>query len=138
MEAEATTAFLRLLGLAKRAGRAELGEEGVGTATAAGKARVIFLASDAAANSVRRAEHFVEGRRTPVLRVPFSKETLGASCGRSSCAMLAITEPGLALSAAVKLAAACPGQYDSAVEALRAKDARIRQRRGKGKKHPRT
>ena len=136
MGIDAKTDFLRLLGLAKRAGRAELGEEGVGMAAAAGKARVIFLASDAAANSVRRAEHFVEGRHTLVLSVPFTKETLGAACGRSSCAMLAVTEPGLALSAAVKLDAACPGQYGSAVEALRAKDTRIRQRRGK--KHPRS
>ena len=64
-----------------------------------------------------------------------SKEELGAACGRTSCAMLAITESGLALSAAVKLAAAFPEQYDEAVQALQAKDERIRQRRGK--KRPR-
>ena len=52
-----------------------------------------------------------------------------------TCAMLAITESGLALSAAVKLAAAFPEQYDDAVQSLQAKDERIRQRRGK--KRPR-
>ncbi len=136
MGAEEKTAFLRLLGLAKRAGRAELGEEGTGMAAAAGKARLILTASDAAANSVRRAAQFAEGRRTIVLSVPFSKAELGEACGRACCAMLAITESGLALSAAVKLADCCPGRYDGAVEALRTKDTRIRQRRGK--KRPRS
>ena len=40
-------AFLRQLGLAKRAGRAELGEDGVSGAAAAGKARLVLLASPA-------------------------------------------------------------------------------------------
>lgn len=128
-------AFLRQLGLAKRAGRAELGEDGVSSAAAAGKARLVLLASDAAENTVRRARNFTEGSHAVVLSVPFNKETLGAACGRGSCAMLAITESGLALSAAVKLAAAFPGSYEDAVEALQAKDERIRRRRGK--KRPR-
>ena len=128
-------AFLRQLGLAKRAGRAELGEDGVSSAAAAGKARLVLLASDAAENTVRRARNFTEGSHAVVLSVPFDKETLGAACGRGSCAMLAVTESGLALSAAAKLAAAFPGSYEEAVEALQAKDERIRRRRGK--KRPR-
>ena len=128
-------AFLRQLGLAKRAGRAELGEDGLSGAAAAGKARLVLLASDAAENSVRRARNFTEGSHAVVLSVPFTKEELGTACGRGSCAMLAITESGLALSAAEKLAAAFPGKYDEAVQALQAKDERIRQRRGK--KRPR-
>ncbi len=128
-------AFLRQLGLAKRAGRAELGEDGVSSAAAAGKARLVLLASDAAENTVRRARNFTEGSHAVVLSVPFNKETLGAACGRGSCAMLAVTESGLALSAAAKLAAAFPGSYEEAVEALQAKDERIRRRRGK--KRPR-
>ena len=128
-------AFLRQLGLAKLASRAELGEDGVSGAAAAGKARLVLLASDAAANSVRRAHNFTEGSHAVVLSVPFTKEELGAACGRASCAMLAITESGLALSAAAKLAAAFPAKYDEAVLSLQAKDDRIRQRRGK--KRPR-
>lgn len=57
MGPETKTDFLRLLGLAKRAGRAELGEDGVSGAAADGKARVVFLAVDAAKNSVRRARN---------------------------------------------------------------------------------
>ena len=127
--------FLRLLGLAKRAGRAELGEDGVGSAAQSGKARVIFLASDAADNSARRVRNFTEGTHIAVLSIPVSKEELGAACGRGVCAMLAITESGLAAAAVSKLALLCPGTYDEAARILQEKDVRIRQRRGK--KRPR-
>ncbi len=131
MHEEQQEAFLRLLGLAKRAGRAELGEDGVTGAAAAGKARVVFLAQDASENSMRRARHSIGSGHAVLIQVPFSKEVLGAACGRGSCAMLAITESGLAASAAAKLALAFPGKYDEAAQLLREKDNRIRARRGK-------
>ena len=123
--------FLQLLGLAKRAGRAELGEDGVSAALASGKGRVVFLAEDAAENSVRRAHRFNEGHHAVIVRVPFSKEALGAACGRGSCAMLAVTESGLAASAAKKLALIDPPRYEETAALLAEKDARIRMRRGK-------
>ena len=130
--------FLRLLGLAKRASRAELGEDGVSDAIAAGKARVIFLASDAAANSVRRVSYMTEDSHAVVVSVPFTKAELGAACGRSSCAMMAITETGLAASAVEKLSLLSPGTYDQALQLVQAKDARIRSRRGKKKRTRKT
>ena len=126
--------FLRLLGLAKRAGRAELGEDGVAGAAAAGKARLVILARDAAENSLRRARNLTAGGHSALAQVPFSKEELGAACGRASCAMLAVTESGLAAAAAEKLALAFPGKYDEAAQQLREKDRRIRARRKKGRK----
>ena len=50
--------ILSTLGLALKAGKAEVGEEPVGAATRAKKARVVLLAQDAAASSVRRAMSF--------------------------------------------------------------------------------
>ena len=50
--------ILHLLGLARKAGRLEAGEEPVGAACRARQARVILLAEDAAPNTVRRAAHF--------------------------------------------------------------------------------
>ena len=127
---------LQLLGLAKHAGHAELGEDGVSGAVSTGKARLVLLASDTAANSVRRVQFMTEESHAVVLSVPFTKSELGGACGRSSCAMMAITETGLALSAAKKLALLCPGKYDEAVTLLAQKDSRIRARRGT-KKHRR-
>ena len=82
MGPEAKTGFLRLLGLAKRAGRTELGEDGVSGAAADGKARVVFLAADAAENSIRRSRNVTASSHAEVLSVPFTKEELGAACGR--------------------------------------------------------
>ena len=130
MGPEAKTGFLHLLGLAKRAGRTELGEDGVSGAAADGKA-----AADAAENSIRRARNATASSHAEVLSVPFTKEELGAACGRGSCAMLAITESGLAASAVQKLAVCCPGIYDDSVQRLQEKDKRIRARRAKKRPH---
>lgn len=129
--------FLRLLGLAMRASRAEVGEDGVADAISAGKARVIFLASDAAENSTRRVYHLTSDTHAVVLKVPFTKEELGGAFGRGSCAMVALTESGFALSAANKLSLVSPGTYDDAVQTLRSLDERIRSRRGTNKKKSR-
>ncbi len=52
--------ILHLLGLAKKAGRLEIGEEPVGALCRARHARLILLASDAAPNTRRRCAHFGE------------------------------------------------------------------------------
>ena len=50
--------ILHLLGLAKRAGRLEIGEEPAGAACRAHKGRVLLLAADAPGNTERRGRHF--------------------------------------------------------------------------------
>ena len=45
---------LHLLGIARKAGRLEIGEEPVAAAVRAGHARLVLVAGDAAENSVRR------------------------------------------------------------------------------------
>ena len=82
--------LLGLLGLAKKGGRLQSGEEPVGAAAQAGHARLILLASDAAENSRRRAGHFAQLHDTPLHVLPYDKATLGAAVGRGTCAMLAL------------------------------------------------
>ena len=50
--------LLNLIGLAKKAGKLEVGEEPVGAAARSKHARLILIASDAADNTRRRARHF--------------------------------------------------------------------------------
>ena len=50
--------ILHLLGLARKAGRLEIGEEPVGAACRARHARLLLLACDAAPNTRRRCAHF--------------------------------------------------------------------------------
>lgn len=112
--------ILQLLGLAKKAGRLEIGEEPVGAAARARKARLILLAADAAPNTCRRAAHFGQAGQVLQLKLPATKEELGLALGRNSCAMLALTDKGFAASLAGKLAQVDP-QYIPAAQQLRQK-----------------
>ena len=80
---------LHLLGIARKAGRVEVGEEPVGASARARQARLILVASDAADNSARRAAHFAQAGKAPWFRVPYTKGELGGTVGRASCAMAA-------------------------------------------------
>ena len=91
-----TEHILSMLGLALKAGRVEVGEEPVGAAARAKKARVIFVAQDAAPSSVRRAQSFARTGSTLCVTLPAGKDTLGRSLGRTSVAMCAVTDIGFA------------------------------------------
>ena len=127
--------ILHLLGLAKKAGRLEIGEEPVGAAARAHQARVLLLAADAAPNTVRRAAHFGEAGGALWLQMPFTKAELGEQLGRSSCAMLAVTDFGFAAALAEKLAARDEERYGPAAQQLRAKADRALMRQREKRQH---
>lgn len=77
---------LRLLGLAKRAGKLVCGTEAV--KDAAGRADLILLACDAG-NSVRREAGRIKAR---LYTLPHTKEELGHAAGRKVCAIAAVTD----------------------------------------------
>ena len=130
-----TEHILSTLGLALRAGSVAVGEEPVGAAARAKKARVIFTAQDAAASSVRRANSFARAGSCLCLTIPADKDALGRALGRTSCAMCAVTDIGLAQSLVQKLAAADPAQYGPAAEALAVKAKRARERKEEQLRH---
>ena len=125
---------LRLLGIARKAGRVEVGEEPAGAACRARQAKLLLVAADAADNSVRRAAHFAEAGKVPWLRAPWDKGTMGGAVGRSACAMLALTDAGLAAALAEKLAQAHP-EAAAAAEELSGKAARALQRQKEQRAH---
>ncbi len=127
--------ILRLLGLARKGGRAEIGEEPVGAACRARRARLVLLSEDAASNTRRRAAHFGRAGDVPFLEIPFTKEELGGVLGRSSCAMLALTDPGLAAAVLEKLAARDPERYAPAARTLRVQADRAIQRSREQRRH---
>lgn len=130
-----TDNILSLIGLSKKAGRAEIGEEPVGSAARAKKARVILVASDAAASSVRRAYSFAQTGACLCLTIPATKDALGSALGRTSCAMMAITDIGFAEAVVKKLAAIDPDQYQAAAEKLEIKAQRMAQRKREQLQH---
>ena len=122
--------LLNLIGLAKKAGKLEVGEEPVGAAARSKHARLILIASDAADNTRRRALHFGEAGECICLEIPPTKEDLGRALGRTSCALLALTDIGFAEAVAKKLAESDEAHYGEAAKRLAIKAARA------GKKKP--
>ncbi len=129
-----TEHILSMLGLALKAGRVEVGEEPVGAAARAKKARVIFVAQDAAPSSVRRAQSFARTGSTLCVTLPAGKDTLGRSLGRTSVAMCAVTDIGFAQSLVQKLAV-LDAAYQDAADTLAVKARRARERKEEQLRH---
>jgi ribosomal protein L7Ae-like RNA K-turn-binding protein len=86
---------LRLIGLARKGGNAAVGEEAVASAVRLGRAKTVLLAADASDRTARRAKALAAEFETEIILLPFSKEELGGSVGRTSCAMLSVLNKGL-------------------------------------------
>lgn len=130
-----SNAILSLIGLSKKAGRLEVGEEPVGAAARARHAKLLLVASDAAANTRRRCSHFAEAGAVPWAELPFTKEELGGTVGRSSCALVAVTDIGFASSLAAKLSALNPERYGDLAAALDTKAQKALQRQKEQRQH---
>ena len=126
---------LNYMALARKAGRIELGEEPVGAAARAQHARLVVVASDASDHTWRRAKSFVAGTNQQCIKVPYDKDQLGMSIGRTSLAIAAFTDPALAL-AFVK-ALNQPERYAEVLESLDKRTQRIQQRQKEEKAHQR-
>lgn len=126
---------LNYMALARKAGRIELGEEPVGSAARAQHARLVVVASDASDHTWRRAKSFVAGTGQECIRVPYDKDQLGLSVGRTSLAIAAFTDPALAL--AFLKALGNPETYKEALENLDRRTRRVQQRQAEEKAHQR-
>ena len=126
---------LGLLGLAKKAGQLEVGEEPTGAAARAKDARLLLIASDAAENSYRRLRHFADAGACLYAKLPCTKDELGSALGRTSCAMVAVTDVGFAEAVAKKLAEDDPEAYGEIAEKLRVKAQRAAERRKEMEQH---
>jgi ribosomal protein L7Ae-like RNA K-turn-binding protein len=119
----------RLLGIAKKAGLLEIGEESVSQAAKSRKARLILSAADASESSLRHARGYAELCGCVHAILPSAKDELGALVGRGSPGMLAVTDAGIASKYVSQLAQADPEQYAEAAAKLEASALRAMQRR---------
>lgn len=122
---------LSYLALARKAGLAELGEEPAGTAAGAGRAQLIVVASDASDHTWRKAKSLVSGTDQQLLRLPYTKDMMGLAIGRTSLAIAAITDAGIAKSLVESLGQ--PEVHSAITEALQkaifAKKSAVRSKR---------
>ena len=126
---------LNYLALARKAGLIELGEEPVGAAARAQHARLVVVASDASDHTWRRAKSFVAGTQQCCVKIPFSKDEMGAAVGRTSLAIGAFTDPALAL--AFLKALDRQEEYARELEDLEKRAKRAQQRKSEEKAHQR-
>lgn len=126
---------LNYLALARKGGRAELGEEPVGTAARALKAHLILVAQDASDHTWRRAKSFAAGTDQQCVRLAVTKEEMGFVVGRQSLAIAAITDAALALALVQSLGA--PEKYAKELSVLADKAERMKQRAKEAKAHQR-
>lgn len=126
---------LSLLGIALRGGNLVMGEEPVEAVARARDARLLLLASDAADNTRRRVAHFADAGQCIWVRIPFTREELGRALGRSSVAVAAITDVGLAAALAHKLADIDPVRFDETAQRLDLKAQRAAERRQEQRNH---
>jgi len=87
---------LSLIGLALRAGKLAVGEEPCALVCRARDCRLLLLASDAGASTLRRAQRMAEEGQCLTLTLPWDREALGGALGRNVCAVAAVTDLGLA------------------------------------------
>jgi len=127
--------ILNYLSLARKGGRAELGEEPVGAAARELKAHLILVASDASDHTWRRAKSFAAGTNQQTLRLKATKEELGFVVGRQSLAIAAVTDAPLALAMVESLGE--PEKYAATLEVLRDKTQRLKKRQAEAKAHAR-
>ncbi len=124
---------LNYLSLARKAGKAELGEEPVGAAARMLTAAVIAVASDGSDHTWRRAKSFAAGTDQQCVRIPYTKDEMGMAIGRTSLAIAAITDAPLAL--ALVKALGEPEKYKDALAALEEKTQRLKKRQSEAKAH---
>ena len=129
----ATDPVLRMLGLARRAGKLAFGDELVREACFDHKVRCVFIAGDAGVSTAKKAAFYAERANVPLVTLPHGKAEMGAAIGKAGCAIIAVTDIGLAASAVEKLASEHP-EYAEVSAELSRKNERIQSRRGV-KKH---
>ena len=124
---------LSYLSLARKGGMAELGEEPVGDMARTGKAYLIAVAADASDHTWRRAKSFAAGTEQQCVRLPYTKEEMGAAVGRTSLAIAAVTDAALAL--ALLACLPNPEACKAAIEVLDAKSKKLKKRQDEAKAH---
>jgi ribosomal protein L7Ae-like RNA K-turn-binding protein len=86
---------LSYLGLAMRAGKLALGEEGVLKAVRSGQARLVIVTDDASDNTVKKIQDKCQYYKVNLSQC-FNRYELGAALGKEARVLVAVTDSGLA------------------------------------------
>lgn len=97
--------YIPLLGLARRAGKVEIGDEAVKSACAHSTARMLLIASDSSERTCETFEFIAESANIPHIPVAETREELGNALGKRPCAVVAVCDAGFSAAIIKKLSA---------------------------------
>ena len=113
------TDSLRLIGLMRRAGKLETGEEGCRSASRAGTAVLLLVAKDASDNAKDRASQFAQSGGSALLMTDASKAELAEAAGVGGGAMMTVCDRGFATALLEKLEEEAPGDYTALLQTVK-------------------
>ncbi len=96
--------YLNLLGLARRAGMLEAGDEATKGAIARGAARLLLIAADSSERTRETFEFIAESSALSHITVSETREELGNAIGKRPCAVVALCDTGFCAAILKKLA----------------------------------
>lgn len=108
---------LRLIGMALRARRLEVGFDAAAALTTSGRAKLAITASDASPRVTSRIRDAAEQSGTTCIAAPFDKFELGAALGRAECAAAATADSGFS-KAIIEALNSGAGQYNTEVTSI--------------------
>ena len=125
--------YLGLLGLARRAGMIEAGDEAVRAAISQKRARVVLIASDASERTRDTFVFIAETAGVAYIMVEETREQLGNALGKRPCASVAVCDIGMSAAIVNKLATGNV-QAQAVRSELSARAEKIAARKNKGKR----
>jgi len=96
MHKEILNRDLTFLGLMKKAGKIDIGDEAVSASANKGRAKLIMTAKDASEGAKKRAKFYADTNGVNYMNTRWTKSTLGKVLGRNDIAMIALTDKGMA------------------------------------------
>lgn len=128
---------LNYIGIARKSGTIETGEENTAMLIKSGKAKLVIVASDTSPNAKKRAQGYVFSSAVPIVEIPYTKQELSDITGKAGCSMAALTDIGLASSFVSALKDEFGEKYETAAAELDAKRQKAAQRQKEAKAHQR-
>ena len=99
---------ISFLGLMRKAGVLEPGQDRALTAVKNGSAKLLILPSDVPERARRNAEFAAEGRKhLPIVNVDWTNAEISKAIGIGGCTLLAVTDKGFAEALLKKLGGNC-------------------------------
>ena len=86
-----TARLASMIGLCRRAGRLGCGTDTVTGALKTGGVCLVLLASDPSERTVKVITDKCAYRKVPLIKVPLTREQLGAACGKAALSAVAVT-----------------------------------------------